>query len=311
MNTMASVGKTSGPSDARTLCPQCGGFVHPIAGTCKHCKADLATARGARPAASAVLPSLANGGGMKRQDETPLPKKLANAAAAAESGHDLILPPRSTGRMPAQKPPGKSLLKNWPVLVIILAGIAIAAAVVLMVWPPGKDAKADTRLPPPPAPERMDTNPLPPQGSLTPPTTPSQPSAPNGVDPWAKPDPQAQIDPDDPSKDPFANPNAGGGTNNANPLGNLGFSSKGSAVMLGVFQHACSRLAACGNAQAGLMCSSMSQLFGNTPAPTCATAQRCFEQIDQLDCDKQLSSQSDVLTTMNTVKDCVEAMTSC
>lgn len=318
MNTMASAGKTSGASDGRSsLCPQCGGFVHPIAGKCKHCKTDLAAARGARPAATAVLPSLANGGTNKplvRRDETPLPTKLANAAAAAESGHNLILPQRHTGGMAAQKPPGRSLLRNWPVLVIILAGIAIAAAVVLMVWPPGKDAKADTRIPPPPAPERMDTNPLPPQGSqVTPPSNPSAPSAPNGADPWSQPtpDPQAQIDPDDPTKDPFANPNAGRGTNNANPFGGLGFNSRGSAVMVGVLQHACTRMAACGNSQIGMMCSSMTQLFGNTPAPTCASAQRCFDRIDQIDCDKDVSSQSDVLGLMTTFQDCTEAMTSC
>lgn len=309
MNTMASVGKSSGPSDGRSsLCPQCGGFVHPIAGKCKHCKADLHAARGARPAASAVLPSLANGGSMKRRDETPLPTRLANAAAAAESGHNLILPQRTTGGMAAQKPPGRSLLKNWPVLVIILAGIAIAAAVILMVWPAGKDAKADTRIPPPPAPERMDTNPLPPQGSMiTPPSTPN-PSAP---DPWSQPtpDPQAQIDPDDPTKDPFANPNAGG--NRANTLGGLGFNSRGSAVMVGVLQHACTRMAACGNSQLGMMCSSMTQLFGATPAPTCASAQRCFDRIDQIDCDKDVNSQADVLGLMTTFQDCTEAMTSC
>ncbi|MBL9016814.1 MAG: hypothetical protein JNL83_21685 [Myxococcales bacterium] len=308
MNTMASVGKSS-PADARSLCPQCGGFVHPIAGKCKHCKADLAAARGARPAAAAVLPALANGGTNKplvKRDEPPLPTTLANAAAAAESGHHLILPQRHTGGMSAQHPPSRSLLKNWPVLVIILAGIAIAAAVVLMVLPESKDAKADTRIPPPPAPERMDTNPLPPQGSMITPPSPAAPSP----DPWsqpAPPDPQAQIDPDDPTKDPFANPNA----RRADPLSGLGFNSRGSAVMVGVFQHACSRLAACGNASAGLMCSSMTQLFGNTQVPTCASAQRCFDQIDQLDCGKDLSSQSDVLSAMTTVKDCVEAMTSC
>jgi len=309
MNTMASVGKSS-PSDGRSLCPQCGGLVHPIAGTCKHCKADLAAARGARPAAVAVLPALANGGTNKplvKRDETPLPTRLAAAAAAAESGHNLILPQRMTGGMAAQKPPGKSLLNNWPVLVIILAGVAIAAAVVLMVWPAGKDAKADTRIPPPPAPERMDTNPIPPQGSMITP-----PSAPNPSDPWAQPkppDPQAQIDPDDPMKDPFANPNPG--RRSADPLGSLGFNSRGSAVMVGVLQHACTRMAACGNSQIGMACASITQLFGNTPAPTCAAAQRCFDKIDQIDCDQQMSSQADVLSAMTTFQDCTEAMTSC
>jgi hypothetical protein len=181
--------------------------------------------------------------------------------------------------------------------------------VVLMVMPPGKDAEADTRIPPPPAPERMDTNPLPPQGSMiTPPSTP----APGAPDPWSQPkppDPQAQIDPDDPTADPFANPNPG--RRSADPLANLGFNSRGSAVMVGVLQHACARLAACGDPQVGLICSSMTQLFGNTPAPTCAAAQRCFERIDQVQCDAKMSSQADMLGLMTAVPDCAEAMTSC
>jgi hypothetical protein len=309
---MAAVAKTPAPSDGRFPCPQCGGLVHPIAGKCKHCKADLAAARGARPAAAAALPALAAGGKAApapKADPTPAPAPSpvrAIAQAAAEAAP--ILPPRPTGRMQAAKSPKGSLLRNWPVIVIILAGIAIAAAVVLMVWPPSGTAKADTRLPPPPAPERMDTNPLPPQGSLTAPKV--VPGAPTQPDPWAKPDPDDQannIDPVDPLKDPFANPRGG----NSNPFGNV---TGTAAVTFSVLQHACSRMTSCGNSQLAPFCSSMGQMFGaigTLPPPTCAAAQRCIDRIDQLDCNASLSSQADILSAAGTIQDCSDAMTRC
>ena len=300
MNTMAAVAKPS-PSDGRIACPHCGGLVHPIAGTCKHCKADLAEARGARPAAAAALPALAGGGTARpplavKADATPVPAKPSplRTIVAAAADPAAILPPRETGRMPAQRSSG-SLLKNWPVLDIILAGLAIAAAVVIMVWPASSTAKADTRLPPPPAPERMDTNPLPPKGSMaTPP--------PSGADPWSSkgtqpappdPDDQTSIDPDDPAKDPL-NPRAG-----MNMLGN--------GIMFSVFEHACTRMTSCGNSTLAPFCSTLSQAFGPMPAPTCAAAQRCIERIDALPCDAAMSSQADILTMMGTLQDCSEA----
>jgi hypothetical protein len=47
-----------GPSDARVPGPLCGGLIHPIAGKCKHCKADLASFQASRPAAATPLPAL-------------------------------------------------------------------------------------------------------------------------------------------------------------------------------------------------------------------------------------------------------------
>lgn len=299
MNPMAAVAKSS-PSDGRIACPLCGGLVHPIAGKCKHCKADLAEARGVRPAAAAALPALAGNGAARppmRVDATPVPAKPSPVRAlAAAADPAAILPPRETGRMPAQKS-GSSLLRNWPVLVIILAGIAIAVAVVLMVWPPSSTAKADTRLAPPPAPERMDTNPLPPKGSMvTPP--------PSGTDPWSEPsggktapapapDDQANIDPDDPGKDPM------------NPRSGLGV--PGADIMLSVLEHACTRMTSCGNSTLAPFCSTLSQAFGSSRVPACAAAQRCIERIDNLPCDAAMSTQADILTMMGTIQDCSEA----
>jgi hypothetical protein len=310
MNTMAAVAKNLSPSDGRIPCAQCGGLVHPIAGRCKHCKADLAEARGARPAAAAALPALAGSGTARppvRADATPAPKKLgpAKAVAAAAEVTDQILPPRESARMPVHKS-GGSLLKNWPVLVIILAGIAIAAAVVLMVWPSSSTAKADTRLPPPPAPERMDTNPMPPKGSMINP--PVAPSAPNGVDPWAKPDDLSQIDPDDPTVDPLR-PNPGVPSMPVPAQGPFG-SGASAGLAVSMFEHACTRLSACGNSQVAQMCSTVTEglkMFGTPPPPTCAAAQRCLARIDQIDCATSLTSPNTVLQLFGTYQDCSEA----
>lgn len=306
MNTMAAVAKNPTPSDGRIPCAQCGGLVHPIAGRCKHCKADLAEARGARPAAAAALPALAGSGTARppvKADATPVPKKPgpAKAVAAAADVTDQILPPRESARMPVQKS-GGSLLKNWPVLVIILAGIAIAAAVVLMMWPPASTAKADTRLPPPPAPERMDTNPMPPKGSMI--TPPSAPSAPSGIDPWAKPDDLSQIDPADPTIDPLR-PNPGVPSIQSNP-----FTGGNAGLIVSVVEHACTRLAACGDPQIGATCATATQMmkaFGAPPAPTCAAAQRCLARIDQMDCNTTLDSAG-LLSLYSAYDDCSDAM---
>src|SRR5665647_1711166 len=56
---MAVAARNPGPSDARIPCPLCGGLIHPIAGRCKHCKADIAALGAKRPAAMAALPPLA------------------------------------------------------------------------------------------------------------------------------------------------------------------------------------------------------------------------------------------------------------
>jgi hypothetical protein len=211
--------------------------------------------------------------------------------------------------------------RNWPVVVIILAVIAIATAVVLMLWPPAKAANADSRkLPPPPAPERMDTNPLPPSdpgAGLTPP----------GGDPWSNrrgvppvtpPPPDdpddTQIDPSDVLKDPFANPGGGnfGGLGNS-PFGNLGTSS----LALGVIKRTCDRIKSCPGSSAASMCSMMEQSLGQLPLPpppTCASAQRCLAQIDRLDvCGSNASGGglSDVLALLATAQDCLDAAQHC
>ncbi len=167
MNNMAVASRSPADArDARVPCAQCGGLVHPIAGRCKHCKADLAAARTAHAPALAVLPPLANPTSAPAPAK-PLPQIAAPAplavppnaetlvgatpvvmasavpsivvatAPAREAYNPMpdgrpILPPRPTGRMRARGDERGWLARNWPVIVIVLASIAIILAVILM-----------------------------------------------------------------------------------------------------------------------------------------------------------------------------------
>jgi len=291
------------PGDARIPCPLCGGLIHPIAGRCKHCKQDLSELRGARPAAASALPPLVAQPAAPVPVPAPVPATASNGHYAPQNGHNpyapqpsvaaqlangvhepaaaqAILPPRPTGRM-VTAPPVAGWWKSWPMIVIVLAGIAIVIAVVLMVWPPGSADKGTQTVEPPPAPERMDTNPLPPKsgsitpGAPTPPTKPADPTAP-------------KIDiPDDP--DPGI----------------------GTATQVAILDHVCDRLMVCGNDAAETFCDTAKELtraLGKRPGPpACDAGRRCIQRIDRVDC---AASAVDVQRLM-TDPDCAEALTKC
>ncbi len=309
----------------------CGGLIHPIAGRCKHCKTDLSALRAARPAAMAPLPALhAHGNGAINSPKgtgspastnghgsnghaypghaaplpvpyAPIPHAAAHAAVPMamprQDGSQPILPPRPTGRMYATSAPAGSVWwKSWPLVVIILAGLAIVAAVVLMVWPPGgasdKGVKNGALSP---APDRMDTNPLP----------PDQPQAHSG-DPWnngsgqKKPDPPAKIDiPDDPDPvDP--DPSSGGAT-----LRGQG------AIVMAIMGRACQRAATCGSLDSALKdyCD-MATKIPSSP-PTCAAAKRCMDRIDEISCSAGFDDMAALQSATYKLQDCVEALSGC
>jgi hypothetical protein len=214
-----------------------------------------------------------------------------------------ILPPRPTGRMQAsdERP---ATWKSWPVIVIGIAVLAIIAAVILMVWPPGGATKADAKtLAPPPAPERMDTNP-----------SPSTGNGPSGsLDPWSNkngttPDPapaQPPVAPTVPDIDDIKPPDlsdpfrgGGGGINSQTMLGMT------SAIM----KRACDRLATCPTADDTMkqFCDVGRLSLPNAPAPTCSAAQRCLSKVDTLPCDDLDAATA--LGMMQGVQDCIEAM---
>ena len=145
LSNMAAAARPPGIGDARVPCPHCGGLIHPVAGRCKHCKEDLSVLRTNRPQAAAMLPSLNGrptpvpvaGNGTSLHLAAPAVAAAVPLAVDPRDGSAPILPQRTTGHsMSAQRPRG-SLLRNWPMLVIILAMIAIVTAVVIMVLPAG------------------------------------------------------------------------------------------------------------------------------------------------------------------------------
>src|SRR4029079_13200929 len=193
-----AVAARPGPSDARVPCPLCGGLIHPIAGKCKHCKADLTGYHAARPAASEPLPALhkpaRNGHNPQIAEANGHPAHAPIASAVSPADAQPVLPPRPTAHShPAQ--PAPSAWRSWPVLVIVVAMVAIIAAVVLMMWPESSargSGRGKRALQTPPAPERLPT------------TVPDPRTAPNrqsqaqraDSDPWATPmDPPAAKDP--------------------------------------------------------------------------------------------------------------------
>lgn len=327
---MAAAAKAPGPADARIPCPLCGGQIHPIAGRCKHCKGDISATRSSRPQAAAALPALqasappqpiyyASGGNGHANGQAK-PSHPANAHMAVpialrtpvEDQSQPILPQRPTARMEASGTAAPATWKSWPVIVIGIAVIAIIFAVILIMWPAAAATKADAKtLAPPPAPERMDTNPLPSSGN-----------GPSGsIDPWsnkngAAPDPAPSQPPGKPSvpdiddiqPPDLADPFRGGGGGIG---GNIN-SQAAIALMSAIVKHSCDRLATCPNGSdptVKMACDASRLALPNTPPPTCSAAQRCLSKIDALPCD-DLDPQM-TLGMVSSFQDCIEAMTRC
>jgi hypothetical protein len=287
--------------EARVACPLCGGLIHPVAGRCKHCKEDLSAMRAGRPAAQAPLPALNH-----QNNHVPAGQTIPNPVVAAtyiapvpiampREGSQPILPPRPTGRSVAV-PQIASPLRSWPVIVIGLAAVAIIAAVAIMVWPPAKPgrdhAPVDQHgIQPPPAPEHMDSDPLPAQ-----------------QDPWAA---HSQADPPAPRHTPDPLP-AKPDDNTLLPSGQLGAltgGAPGTQVMLAVMNHACTRLKTCPDTDESVrdMCDVFSQYQTLTATPDCAAAKQCLDEVDKLDCQQAATPTS----LLSTIPSCLKAATSC
>lgn len=276
--------------EARVTCPLCGGLIHPVAGRCKHCKEDLSAMRAGRPAAQAPLPPLNHQNNHVSGGQTiPNPVVAATYIAPVpivmpREGSQPILPPRQTARSAAVPQPG-SPLRSWPVVVIGLAAVAIIAAVAIMVWPPAKPARMRDQhgVQPPPAPEHMDSDPLPAQ-----------------QDPWAA---HTQADPPAPrhTPDPLPKPNDTGLQ--------LPGGASGTDVMFAIMSHACTRLKTCPDADESVrdMCDVFSQAQAITKAPDCDAAKQCLDAIDKLDCQEAASPTS----LLSTIPSCLKAETSC
>ena len=317
-----------GASDARVPCPVCGALIHPVAGRCKHCKEDLRGFRSPRPAAGVPLPRLAaepvapaagvradatgtacgrgtiTGRLLIRHAPPSTSPRYASGHAGAHAARP-ILPPRTTASQYIADVPGdeRSAWRHWPVVVIVLAGIAIIGAFAVMLWPPAKAAAGQRAIEPPPTPlDHMDTQPLPP-----PPADP-KPAAP--VDPWTDQHSQAdpktarrirsisrthslirsRFRPDDPSGRP------------ADPYADVNLD-----LMTAALQHFCRARARvfpmaipCSRARASRRCSSIHRRRRAAPRVG------CLAQFDHLSCSTQLDLGA-IQNLFATFDDCSEA----
>jgi hypothetical protein len=237
----------------------------------------------------------------------PVPVAAQHAAVPPMSapvldGMQPILPPRPTGRMHAPVPAGAAWWKSWPLIVIGLAGLAIVFAVFFMVFPFGEPRSTDTGdtkrgLHPPPAPERMETNPLPQNQPRA--GDPWNSRSPKPVDPPPYDPQMPDIDiPDDPDPDP----------DQPDSFGSL---SGSGAIMMAMMRHACSRAATCGKLVPPITdyCE-MTKTLPASPLPAgCPAAQRCLTNIDQMSCSADMFDDITKLSSvMQKFEDCVEAI---
>lgn len=336
-----AVAARPGPSDARVPCPLCGGLIHPIAGKCKHCKADLTSYHAARPAANAQLPALhppapsqahdgnghAAGYGPTDAAHGPVAHAVAPVVPAAMyEASQPVLPARPTRRSYPTEP-RTSGWRSWPVVVIVIAMVAIVVAVVLMVWPASawRDGGSKHTMAPPPAPERMQTEPqiAPPQPDRNArPVPPAHdpwgpgPVAPRPADPGAQGadplDPIDRADPNDPGGDlglvnPFDSPHAP--PHRPANRRHLKLNRRGSALAV-MAEHLCKKLVQCGNddPMAKTMCAPSLAHGPSLPPANCPAADRCFEAIDTMSCATQSDEPAQLNTLMMQFTDCAEAV---
>jgi hypothetical protein len=209
--------------------------------------------------------------------------------------------------------------------VILLATVAIVVAVVLMVWPTSQhDPEGKHTLAPPPAPERMQTEPevkQPLPQAPTRPTPPPLPPAGATSDPWS----QNQVDP--PPADPGAHPLDSDDTDDADDLGGLQnpFASPNppptapgrrrlpingnSTMMLALMEHVCRKMVECnaGDPMTKSTCDALAHRSLPPPA-NCPAANRCLHLIDAMSCGSQADNLAHLSSLMLQLRDCTEAI---
>lgn len=190
---MAAVARGFEPPDsmnARIPCPLCGGLLHPVAGRCKHCKQDVTTHRVRGNGPAGMLPQLAPFVGQPG----------AAAVALGPSAYPLEQSPQARRA---------AWLRNWPLLVILLAVLGMIVALVLLVLPQS-DSSVRRRGGTPLHNDRMETDKLPGSGRGNGTVDPWQSTTPKGSGPSSRapspPPPSGSgVDPGDPTaSDPFA-----------------------------------------------------------------------------------------------------------
>jgi hypothetical protein len=241
-------------ADARVSCPVCRAPVHPIAGRCKHCKADLVRARGGSTGAGEApvsVPAIGPGGApaaaplpLPGGRGASMPSLAAGAAPVAALPPGPSLPPLGAAPVPVQAAPA-SVATAGPAPAMPVAAyappiaapvaraprarggwgqrwplaVAVVAAIAIVVSLAvllfgGERSRRKPVRALGPAPDRMNTDTGPP--APPPPRTTPDPSPP------PVPPPPSAAAPDDPSApapdlaDPF-DPAPGGGAGGSDP----------------------------------------------------------------------------------------------
>jgi hypothetical protein len=203
----------------RMACPVCGGSIHPVAGRCKHCRADLVKLR---------------------------------EHAATHGGAAPVPPayPVPTAPVMLGAPPARTWWRRWPLIVTIVAAGAILVCVALLMTGESRSAPGRRRSAAPPM-DRMDTDPLPERTDRTDPWQRAAPGADHPLDrpadPATAPDPSQPPPrdpdspwppPDTPAPDDPASPAPGQTTGGAGPRADEFFAA--------LTRTACRRLTSCG-----------------------------------------------------------------
>lgn len=309
---MATRSSRANPSDARIPCPVCGQQIHPVAGRCKHCKTDLVRLREQQGMRAPKVDLAAVGSAPVAAPPTFIPSPTAEPGSNGHNGHappatyspapEIAPPPSFIASYPDTPAPAHAVGRapRWPLIVVLLAGIAIivCAYILLFAKDDAKPAEARKSGGAMPAPDRMDTMPAPP-----PPV-----QIPDVDDPWTQP-PSAPP-PSPPIPDPGAaptNPFAGGPTPTAEDF---------TAAMI---ESACQKAASCGLGQAGvdacnaLAGSGITDLQGEQiRAGQCtydeAKARRCLDSINGLSCTGTGMDLDSTIQSFMGIGDCTTAL---
>lgn len=282
-------------AEVRVSCPACGGAIHPIAGRCKHCKADLVTARGG---ATAAMGSVIQLGSLAAAPSGPAPG-LPSGPAAITSGNGLPAvataagPPVVLTAAPTPRRP-TSWRRRWPLLVAAIAAVAILASLAILLFS-GDDKKPHRRRALGPAPERMQTDQLPTdpwQGRGT-----GAPPNPDQMQPIPG-TPPPDIDPGGGAADPDLPPIAPGQINPPPPPpagGTAGSIGTVDEFVSEAVDAACRRLATCwGGPSAASTCEEIKTLTSQglaasagCPQFDATAAKQCVRQLNQIPCPDQ------------------------
>jgi hypothetical protein len=317
---MATRSSRANPSDARIPCPVCGQQIHPVAGRCKHCKTDLVklreqqglrapkvdlTAVGSSPVA-APMPAFAPG-------ITRSPDGSGNSPPVTPSngsnGHAPV--PETFSPPPEIAPPPAFIASypdapahvapvgapRWPLIVVLLAGIAIVvcAYILLFAGEDSKPAEAKKSSGAMPAPDRMDTMPAPPPVQI-----------PDVADPWTQP---PITPPPSPPVPPPSNPSP------PTP----GTTPTAEEFMPAVFDVMCEKASQCGLGQAGVEACNLLSGSGvadmyreQVKAGQCtydeAKASRCLQAVRGLSCSGSGQDLDSAVMAFMSIADCASAL---